>query len=56
MLAAGGTQPRAISRGHDEYRALLDAMHEGRRRRLTQAGFSAAQAEVISDLHTPSFM
>ena len=36
--------------------ALLDTMHEGRLRRLRQAGFSEEQARTISDLHTPNFM
>jgi hypothetical protein len=56
VLAAGGTDPRAIARGHDAFRELLDAMHDGRLRRLRQAGFSDEQARTISDLHTPNFM
>jgi TusA-related sulfurtransferase len=56
VLAAGGTQPRAIARGHEAFRGLLDTMHEGRIRRLRHAGFTADQAQTISDLHTPNFM
>ena len=56
VLAAGGTGPRDIARGHDAFRALLDTMHEGRMRRLRHAGFTAEQAQVLSDLHTPTFM
>jgi hypothetical protein len=56
VLAAGGTDPGAIARGHDAFRALLDTMHEGRMRRLRHAGFTAEQAQVLSDLHTPNFM
>jgi hypothetical protein len=56
VLAARGTEPGAVARGHDAFRALLDAMHEGRLRRLRHAGFSEEQAQVISDLHTPNFM
>ncbi|HEX6737101.1 MAG TPA: ferritin-like domain-containing protein [Vicinamibacteria bacterium] len=56
VLAAGGTEPRAVARGHEAYRALLEAMGEGRKRRLRQAGFSEEQAQRISDLHTPNFM
>lgn len=56
VLAAGGTDPRALARGHDAFRALLDTMHEGRMRRLRHAGFTAEQAQVLSDLHTPNFM
>jgi TusA-related sulfurtransferase len=56
VLAARGTEPRAVARGHEAFRALLDTMHEGRLRRLRQAGFTEDQASVISDLHTPNFM
>jgi TusA-related sulfurtransferase len=56
VLAAGGTDPGDIARGHDTFRALLDTMHEGRMRRLRHAGFTAEQAQVLSDLHTPNFM
>jgi TusA-related sulfurtransferase len=56
VLAAGGDGPRAIARGHDAYRELLEVMDLGRRRRLQHAGFTAHQAQVLSDLHTPNFM
>jgi TusA-related sulfurtransferase len=56
VLAAGGTEPAAVARGHEAFRALLDEMHEGRLRRLRHAGFDAEQAQAISDLHTPNFM
>ncbi|HET8645404.1 MAG TPA: ferritin-like domain-containing protein, partial [Vicinamibacteria bacterium] len=56
ILAAGGTGPRAVARGHEAYRALLLEMHEGRLRRLRHAGFDQEQAQLISDLHTPNFM
>lgn len=56
VLAARGTEPRAVARGHEAFRALLDTMHEGRLRRLRHAGFTDAQAATISDLHTPNFM
>lgn len=44
------------ARGHEAFRALLADMHEGRTRRLQRAGFTSAQAELFSDLHTPNFM
>jgi len=56
MLAAGGTEPRSIARGHEAFRDLLDTMHQSRIKRLLHAGFNAQQAEAISDLHTANFM
>jgi hypothetical protein len=56
VLAARGTEPQAIARGHEAYRELLHEMHENRVKRLTHAGFTAAQAQTLSDLHTPNFM
>ena len=56
VLAARGTDPKGIARGHEAYRELLHVMHENRVRRLTHAGFTGAQAETLSDLHTPNFM
>ncbi len=56
VLAAGGDEPRAVAKGHEAFRALVAAMHEGRVKRLQSAGFSAAQAQALSDLHTPNFM
>jgi hypothetical protein len=56
MLAAGSTDPRAIARGHDRFRELIETMHGARVKRLLHAGFSTEQAEIISGLHTPNFM
>jgi len=56
LLAAGSDHPPAVSRGHDAFRALLQTMHESRIKRLEHAGFSAEQAQLLSDLHTPNFM
>jgi len=56
ILAAGSTEPKAVARGHEAYRELLETMHTSRVRRLGHAGFTVAQAETISDLHTPNFM
>lgn len=56
IYAAGGTDPRRVARGHDAFRELLAAMHEGRIRRLRSAGFTSEQADVVSALHTPNFM
>lgn len=56
VLAARGTEPASIARGHDAFRALLEEMHSNRVKRLRQAGFTDAQAGILSDLHTPNFM
>jgi TusA-related sulfurtransferase len=56
ILAARGTEPAAVARGHDAFRQLLETMHDGRVKRLLKAGFSDEQARTLSDLHTPNFM
>lgn len=56
IYAAGGPDSRRVAQGHDAFRELLTSMHEGRMRRLRTAGFTAGQAQTISDLHTPNFM
>lgn len=56
ILAAGSSEPRRIAKGHEAFRELLSTMHEGRIRRLRVAGFTDAQAEAISRLHTSNFM
>lgn len=56
VLAAGGTEPAAISRGHDAWVALLETMAANRISRLESAGFDSEQAEILSELHTPNFM
>lgn len=56
ILAAGSTLPRDVARGHDDFRQLLDEMHTNRIKRLEHAGFTSAQANNLSELHTPNFM
>ncbi len=56
VLAAGSVEPAKVARGHEAYRALLEEMHEARRKRLVHAGFDEAQADRLSLLHTPNFM
>jgi hypothetical protein len=56
VLAAGSTEAKAIARGHDAFRELLDTMHVSRVKRLKHAGFTEQQAQTLSDLHTPNFM
>lgn len=56
IYAAGGDTPAQVRKGHDAFRELLETMHENRSKRLEHAGFSAEQAKILSDLHTPNFM
>jgi hypothetical protein len=56
ILAAGSIEPRAVARGHERFRELLETMHGARVKRLVHAGFSPEQADVLSGLHTPNFM
>ena len=56
ILAAGDTDPRAVARGHEAVRELIQTMHLSRMRRLERAGFSTAEAEHLSELHTPNLM
>jgi TusA-related sulfurtransferase len=56
ILAGGSTQARAVAKGHEAFRELLETMHLNRVRRLGNAGFTPAQAQIISELHTPNFM
>lgn len=56
VLAARGTEPQAIARGHEAFRELLHTMHGSRVKRLQHAGFTSEQAQTLSDLHTPNFM
>jgi TusA-related sulfurtransferase len=56
ILAARGTEPESVRRGHEAFRELLHTMHEARMKRLIHAGFTSEQADVLSGLHTPNFM
>jgi hypothetical protein len=56
VLAARGTDPRSIARGHDCFRELLATMHTSRTKRLEHAGFTPEHAALLSTLHTPNFM
>jgi hypothetical protein len=56
VIAAGGDDPRAIARGHDAFRELLEVMHHSRTKRLQTAGFTSEQADHLSGLHTANFM
>lgn len=56
VYSAGSAEPRRIAQGHEAFRALLSTMHENRVKRLLSAGFTAEQAQTLSDLHSPNFM
>lgn len=56
ILAARGTEPKAVARGHQAFQDLLETMHDNRTKRLEHAGFTAEQARTLSELHTPNFM
>jgi hypothetical protein len=56
ILAARGVDPPSVRRGHERFRELVATMHEGRVKRLQNAGFTPEQADVLSGLHTPNFM
>jgi hypothetical protein len=56
LLASGGWEPEAIRRGHARVLSLEREMDAGRQRRLLRLGFSAAEAEALSALHTRNFM
>jgi hypothetical protein len=56
VLAAGAWSPAAIARGYARVEALQAEMDQGRQRRLVRLGFTPAQAEELSALHTRNFM
>jgi len=56
LLAAGSWDSLDIRRGHDAVSTLVQEMHNGRTRRLIKLGFSEAEAEETSSLHTRNFM
>jgi hypothetical protein len=56
LLAAGSWDCADIGRGYDAVSALVQEMHSGRKKRLLKLGFSDADAEEMSALHTRNFM
>jgi hypothetical protein len=56
LLAAGSIVPDDVRRGHAAVLDLQRDMDDGRRRRLARLGFTAAEAETLSALHTRNFM
>ncbi|HEX8609957.1 MAG TPA: ferritin-like domain-containing protein [Telluria sp.] len=56
LLAAGALTPGAIAAGYLRVQQLMVDMAEGRQSRLERLGFSKAEAQQLSALHTRNFM
>jgi TusA-related sulfurtransferase len=56
ILAAGGFSPHQIRSGHARVMQLQHDMDDARRGSLVRLGFSAAEAQALSQLHTRNFM
>jgi TusA-related sulfurtransferase len=56
ILAAGGLSPERLPFGTKARLELYDTMHDNRIRRLASIGFAQAEAEELSQMHTPNFM
>jgi hypothetical protein len=56
LMSAGSWMPNDVRRGHDAVTRLTTDMSLGRIRRLIRLGFSDAEAEELSSLHTRNFM
>jgi hypothetical protein len=56
MMAAGSLQPAELAEGARAVRDLLQTMEDNRIKRLQAAGFDAATARHLSELHTPNLM
>jgi TusA-related sulfurtransferase len=56
LLAAGSWQPQDIAAGYARAQMLKTEMHAGRKARLEKLGFSDAEADELSGLHTRNFM
>jgi TusA-related sulfurtransferase len=56
IMAAGSMRPAALSEGARAVRELMLTMERNRIRRLRAAGFDAATARTLSDMHTPNLM
>ena len=56
LMSARSWQPGDVGEAGAAVRRLLERMHENRIRRLRAAGFDAATARHLSELHTPNLM
>jgi hypothetical protein len=56
VMAAGSLQPAELAEGARAVRDLMQTMEDNRIKRLQAAGFDAATATRLSELHTPNLM
>jgi hypothetical protein len=56
VMAAGSLQPAELAEGGRAVRDLMQTMEDNRIKRLQAAGFDAATATHLSELHTPNLM
>jgi TusA-related sulfurtransferase len=56
VMAAGSLKPRRLREASAAVRGLMKATAANRIARLEEAGFDAATARYLSDLHTPNLM
>ena len=56
LMAAGSWEHEALRQGSQRLFQLVREMDDGRRKRLVRLGFSDAEAEELSALHTRNFM
>ena len=56
LVASGGWELSDLRRGHERITRLLGEMDELRRKRMVHLGFSEAEAQELSSLHTRNFM
>ncbi len=56
LLAAGSWNPADIAAGFAKVQNLKTEMHNGRAARLQKLGFTSAEANELSSLHTRNFM
>jgi TusA-related sulfurtransferase len=56
VMAAGSLQRAEVAEGARAVQDLMQTMEDNRVRRLQAAGFTAATARHLSDLHTPNLM
>jgi hypothetical protein len=56
LIASGSWEPSDLRRGHENLMALLQEMDELRQKRMVHIGFTAAEAQELSALHTRNLM
>lgn len=56
LISAGCWTTEDVRRGYQAVNSLVEEMHAGRTKRLIRLGFSEAEAQELSSLHTRNFM